>query len=385
MIKRFKIKHAKNIVNFDETGARVGCAGSEDVIVPTEVMELYQASPENRKSVTICEAIRADGTEPPPPFIIVPGEKVMEAWVAQELVGEERIRPTTTGYTNNEVALEYLDHLILHLRAGLSKPWKILLLDSHESHKTDGFQLKAMQNHIFSFYFPSHLTHALQPLDVGVFRPWKHYHKQAISRAVRSLEFNYSISSFFQDLTSIRQDTFKHHTIVNSFEDSGMWPPSYKQGIKKVRSNKKSNSKKRTIDDVNDDEPELPRLPPSRPAEIWDTAAKVREFGDRDPTKFSDNSREVFKVVMKSVDLQLQKAHLTTVEHGNLQARILAENKQKMVSRRTVFKGGGSPTINTLRARIQERNEKENREKLRKAKKKLDQAKNKQVSHFLPL
>jgi hypothetical protein len=161
-----------------------------------------------------------------------------------------------------------------------------------------------MQHHIFPFYFPSYLTHALQPLDVGVFRPWKHYHKQAISKVIRSLEFNYSVTSFFTDLTSIRQETFKPHTIINSFKDSGMWPPSYKQGIKKVRSYKKSNNKKRIIDDVNeDDEPELPRLPSSRLAEIWDTAAKVREFGDRDPTKFLDNSREVFKVVMKLVDL----------------------------------------------------------------------------------
>jgi hypothetical protein len=71
-----------------------------------------------------------------------------------------------------------------------------------------------------------------------------------------------------------------------------------------VRSYKKSNNKKRIIDNVNeDDEPELPRLPSSRLAEIWDTAAKVREFGDRDPTKFSDNSREVFKVIIKLVDL----------------------------------------------------------------------------------
>ena len=48
-----------------------------------------------------------------------------------------------------------------------------------------------------------------------------------------------------------------------------------------------------------------------------------------------------------------------------------------MVSRRIVFKGGGSSLVNTLRARIKERNDKENREKLRKARKKLDQAKNK--------
>jgi hypothetical protein len=71
-----------------------------------------------------------------------------------------------------------------------------------------------------------------------------------------------------------------------------------------VRSYKKSNNKKRIIDDVNeDDEPELPRLLSSRLVEIWDTTAKVREFGNRDPTKFLDNSREVFKVVIKLVNL----------------------------------------------------------------------------------
>jgi hypothetical protein len=109
------------------------------MIVPIEVIELYKASLENRKSVMICEAIRANGNEPPFPYIIVPGEKVIKAWVVQELIGEERIRPTTIGYTNNKVTLKYLDHLILHLQAGLEKPWKILFIDSHESHKTDGF------------------------------------------------------------------------------------------------------------------------------------------------------------------------------------------------------------------------------------------------------
>jgi hypothetical protein len=79
VLKRFKIKHAKNIVNFDKTGARVKCARFEDVIVPIEVMELYQASLENYKSITICKAIRADKSDPPPPFIIVPGKKVIKA------------------------------------------------------------------------------------------------------------------------------------------------------------------------------------------------------------------------------------------------------------------------------------------------------------------
>jgi hypothetical protein len=81
----------------------------------------------------------------------------------------------------------------------------------------------------------------------------------------------------------------------------------------------------------------------------------------------------------------LQKAHLTTIEHNNLQASILVDNKRRIVLRRSVFKGGGLLIINTLYARIKERNEKENIERLRKARKKLNQAKNKQVSHSLTL
>jgi hypothetical protein len=199
----------------------------------------------------------------------------------------------------------------------------------------------------------------------------------AIVNALCSLEFDYFISSFFRDLISIRQDTFKYHTIVNSFKDSGMWPLSYKQGIKKVRLYKKNN--KRTIDDVNEqeDDLELPQLSPSRLVEIWDITAKVREFNDRDPTKFLDNSREVFKYTMKTVNIHLQKAHLITIEHGNLQAKLIADSKRKIISRRNVLKGGGALTVDILRVRIKERKEKEDIKKLRKAENKLKAAKNK--------
>ena len=202
---------------------------------------------------------------------------------------------------------------------GLNKPWKILFLDGHESHRYDPFQLKAAEHHIKLFYFPSHLTHVLQPLDVGIFRPWKHYHTLAIQAALRSLDFEYTITSFFRDLKSIRQQTMQHHTIVNAFSSSGMWPLSAKAGIKKMRSYQK---KKRTIDDVEDDETlDLPALPPTRPEEIWNTAATVRALGDRDPTQFSEPSVQLYHTTMHSVDVQLQKSHLITVEHSALQQR----------------------------------------------------------------
>ena len=108
---------------------------------------------------------------PLPPFIIAPGQKIMDNWFSEKLIGLEHIACTLTGYTNNEIVIQYLDHLIKHSKARQNKPWKILLLDSHKSHHYKPFQLKVVEYYIKLFYFPSHLTHILQPLDVGIFRP----------------------------------------------------------------------------------------------------------------------------------------------------------------------------------------------------------------------
>jgi hypothetical protein len=183
-LEELYIIKGKNVLNMDESGARIGCPTGKHVIVPIEVKKLYTASPENRKSVTIIETIYADGRKPLPPFIITPGKKIMDNWISENLVSTEYIKCTPTGYINNNIAIKYLNYLIKYSKAGPNKPWKILLLNGYESHVYKPFQLKASEYNIKLFWFPSHLTHALQPLDVGIFRPWKHYHKMAIYTAL---------------------------------------------------------------------------------------------------------------------------------------------------------------------------------------------------------
>lgn len=60
------------MLNMDESGARVGCPRGEHIIVPAQVKELYTASLENRKSVTVVETIIADRRKLLPPFVIAP-------------------------------------------------------------------------------------------------------------------------------------------------------------------------------------------------------------------------------------------------------------------------------------------------------------------------
>ncbi|CZT46954.1 uncharacterized protein RSE6_07469 [Rhynchosporium secalis] len=164
----------------DESRARVSYPTGEKVIILTEVKDLYIVSLENRKSVTIIETIRGDRKKILPPYIIALGKKIIDNWIANELVGDEGIDCSPTGYINNDIIMRYADYLIKHSHARLEKPWKLLLLDGYESYRHDLFTYKLAQNHIKAFWFPSYLTHILQPLDVGIFRPWKHFYNLCV-------------------------------------------------------------------------------------------------------------------------------------------------------------------------------------------------------------
>ena len=135
---KFKIDRPEKMYNMDETGARVGCPASEEVVVPFATKELYTASPENRRSVTIKETIRADG-EVLPAFVIAPGQHLMENWIAPQLSEHDYITCSDTGYTNNDIIMEYLDWFIEITGQGPEKPWKMLLLDGHSTHEYEPF------------------------------------------------------------------------------------------------------------------------------------------------------------------------------------------------------------------------------------------------------
>ena len=83
----------------------MGCPSGEHVIVPVDVKELYIVSPKNRKSVTIIKTVITDRREPLPPFVIAPGQKIIDTWVSKKLIRTEYIACSPIGYTNNEIVI----------------------------------------------------------------------------------------------------------------------------------------------------------------------------------------------------------------------------------------------------------------------------------------
>ena len=129
-----------------------------------------------------------------------------------------------SGYSNDEISLEWLEHFDKHTRKKQKGAWRMLIMDGAESHIYSEFVRVCYSKNILSFHLPPHTTHLLQPLDVVCFQPLKHYHAEAIDAAVRSRDAEFSKVEFLARITTIRKQAFKKNTILSSFRKTGLIP-----------------------------------------------------------------------------------------------------------------------------------------------------------------
>jgi len=280
---------------------------------------MYIETPGNRQSLTIVETISATGVALPP-FLIVKGKLHMESWYHKNLTGDERVALSNTGYTNSEVAIKYLHHFIQHTNSTSSSSPKLLLMDSHISHEDPEFILLAHKHNIRPYTFPSHLTHILQPLDVTVFAVYKHWHKQAIHKAMRNLDLDYTIASFFRDLTAIRLETFKKGTIVKAFRESGMWKPSFKYIQKKLQVYA---------------EPSLPA-----PLPHIEASQELSNWNEKFNVILSSPSRKRWQESFSTIKTQLIETSIIQVELSQITTQVLDQKKRSAQSKNSIQKGG---------------------------------------------
>ncbi|KAM4067518.1 DDE superfamily endonuclease [Hirsutella rhossiliensis] len=201
---------AEDIWNMDETGFRIG-VGKDQLIVTKRKRAHYFGIPENRESATAIEAISANG-EVVPAFLILAGQMHMASWYQiPELAPDTVIRPTPTGYSNDVISLEWLQHFDKHSEKTSRSSKRLLILDGHGSHHTRQF-IEYCDNHdIIPFGMPPNLTHILQPLDVVVFQPLKHYHAKALDVMVRDGLINITKLEFLSCIQQLKARRKKAH------------------------------------------------------------------------------------------------------------------------------------------------------------------------------
>jgi DDE superfamily endonuclease len=90
---------------------------------------------------------------------------------------------TQKGWTNENIGLYWLKHIFdRYTKAKTDNYRRLFIVDGHNSHVNMRFINYYDQNHILLIILPPHLTHRLQPLDVGLFRPLAQYYIQQLDR-----------------------------------------------------------------------------------------------------------------------------------------------------------------------------------------------------------
>ena len=272
----------------------------------------------------------------------------MESWIAESLQGDELLQVSATGYINECLGLEYLEHFIKHTKASSKSPMKLLLMDGHASHKAPGFVLLAHKHNVIPYTFPSHLTHVMQPLDVGIFQPYKHWHKVAIEHAMRNLNVDYNIASFLQDLTKIRHQTFRIGTVKSAWRKAGLWPLSCKQTLAQMKLYSRQLQA-----------PKLPTPPPpATPQKFAHAERGLQHWDTRIPELLSSPSRQQFNSWSRGTQAVLAGGYIKDMELEQLLDRVQAQQKAKARSRKSLQKGG-QLTVAEAKQKIKEKLAKE--------------------------
>jgi hypothetical protein len=215
--------NSDDIWNFDETGFRIG-VGRDQLVITKQQRQLYLGHPTNRESATAIEAVSAGGAHIPL-FLIFSGITHQSSWYSNpKLDPDTTIAVSSSGYSNDQLSLDWLHHFEKHTRKLTKGAKRLLLLDGYRSHHTIEFIQYCDDNNIIPFGFPPHTTHILQPLDVVVFQPYKHYHTKALDVAVRDGCTRFNKVEFLSAIGEIRRQTFKESTIKSAFRKTGIVP-----------------------------------------------------------------------------------------------------------------------------------------------------------------
>jgi DDE superfamily endonuclease len=102
----------------------------------------------------------------------------------------------------------------------------MLVMDGHGSYLTKEFVDYCYQPDvkISPFLLPPHSTHILQPLDIGVFQSFKHWHQESLENSIQYRGIDYQRTDFLAGFQEIQDRTFKPRVIRSAFGKSSLYP-----------------------------------------------------------------------------------------------------------------------------------------------------------------
>ena len=214
-----------DIYNFDETGFLMGMLSSAKVVTISERRGRPRTKqPGNREWVSVIQGIGADGWSLPP-FVVVKGQYHLLSWYQDSKFPDTwKIRTSETGWTTNEIGLDWLRHFDTHTKPRTKGLHRLLILDGHGSHHSAEFHEYCKANNIIALCMPPHSSHFLQPLDVGCFSPLKSSYGKAIEEMMRNQITHITKEDFFDAFYGAFMAAMSEKNVRAGFRATGLVP-----------------------------------------------------------------------------------------------------------------------------------------------------------------
>jgi hypothetical protein len=215
-----------HIWNCDETGVQAGRNGGTTVLAKTGNRSVHSVEPNQREHLSILSCINAK-VGCIPNFYILKDTYFLQDYVKRY---EDNVvmAMQPNAWMTKWLFESWISHFIGSLKRGPGIDLTnrhLLILDGHNSHVTLEVVAVAMQSGLDIVSLPSHISHALQPLDVSCFKPFKTAFRQ-IRDSWTLINKGKKVKK--QDLcewtAQALQKALSTKNITSGFKKMGIWP-----------------------------------------------------------------------------------------------------------------------------------------------------------------
>lgn len=219
----------ENRYNMDEAGIMEGLGENGLVVGSSERRSVQKKTPGSRVWTSFIECVSATGRALPP-LVIFKGKSVQQQWFPHDLSYFEdwQFTATKNGWTSDQTAVEWLKKVFIP-RTQPSDPTerRLLVLDGHGSHESVDFMYLCYQHKIHLLYLPPHTSHVLQPLDLSVFSPLKHFYRKEVGfLSLLTDSSPVGKQNFLLCYHKAREQALSSSNIKGGWKASGLWPVS---------------------------------------------------------------------------------------------------------------------------------------------------------------
>jgi hypothetical protein len=215
-----------HIWNCDESGVQAGRSGGATVLAKMGSRSMHSIEADQKEHLSVLSCINAEGGSIPN-FYILKGTYFLKDYVKRcEENAVMAMQPNA--WMTKWLFESWISHFIGSLKKGPGIDLNnrhLLILDGHNSHVTLEVVTLAMNSGLDIVSLPSHTSHALQPLDVSCFKPFKAAFRQ-IKDSWTLVNKGRKVEK--QDLcewtSQALQKALSSKNIKYGFRKTGIWP-----------------------------------------------------------------------------------------------------------------------------------------------------------------